>query len=70
MKGSCFKCLKEGHSSIEVKGKKVKSKKTCVYCNEISVHHRSFCPIKFKVSVKKESVHMVDECVDESGFQK
>jgi len=51
LKGYCFKCLKEGHSSIDCK-----SKMTCVYCNEISKHHRSLGQKKFKMSIKKESV--------------
>ncbi|XP_045158369.2 uncharacterized protein LOC123524328 [Mercenaria mercenaria] len=43
LKGSCFKCLKPGHSSSECKGNK-----HCVYCGGFNVHHRSLCLQKFR----------------------
>ena len=46
LKDSCFKCLKVGHVS-----KDCKRNKTCVYCGEINVHHRSLCPQKFRIKV-------------------
>lgn len=59
---SCYKCLKEGHSS-----KECKSRKKCVYCSEENVHHRSLCPRKFKKSVTKESVHVSEEGYESEG---
>ncbi|XP_060579216.1 uncharacterized protein LOC132736151 [Ruditapes philippinarum] len=56
LKKSCYRCLKEGHSS-----KECQSRKKCVYCNEENVHHRSLCPKKFKKSVIKESAHVTEE---------
>ena len=47
IKGSCYRCLKEGHMSKECKGNK-----SCVYCGEFNVHHRSLCSKNFK---KKKS---------------
>lgn len=59
LRGSCFKCLKENHSSVDCK-----SCRKCLYCNETNVHHRSLCPKKIKQSVKRETVHLVDEVVE------
>ena len=56
LKGSCFKCLKSGHMASECKSKKV-----CVYCKEMDIHHRSLCPKKFKNTMMRESVQIVDE---------
>ena len=56
LKGSCFKCLKSGHMASECKSKKV-----CVYCKEMDVHHRCLCPKQFKSTVIRESVQIVDE---------
>ena len=47
IKGSCYRCLKEGHMSKECKGNK-----SCVYCGEFNVHHRSLCSKRFR---KKKS---------------
>jgi len=44
LKNSCYRCLKEGHTSTECK-----STKTCVYCGERNSHHRSLCPKKFQL---------------------
>lgn len=54
LKGCCFNCLREGHSSKECKRSKL-----CVHCNETNLHHRSLCPKKFKL--KSTSVHLSEE---------
>lgn len=40
IKGSCFKCLKEGNSY-----KECKTKRKCVYCGKMDIHHRSLCSV-------------------------
>lgn len=57
LKDSCYRCLKVGHLS-----KECKKTKTCVYCGEINIHHRSLCPQKFKTKVS--SAHMSGEITD------
>ncbi len=44
IKGSCFRCLSEGHIASECK-----RNRTCVYCGEINKHHRSLCPKQFNM---------------------
>ena len=57
LKDSCYKCLKVGHVS-----KDCKKNKTCVYCGEINVHHRSLCPQKF--SMKVSNAHLSGEITE------
>lgn len=57
LKDSCYRCLKVGQLS-----KECKKTKTCVYCGEINIHHRSLCPQKFKTKVS--SAHMSGEITD------
>ena len=46
LKDSCFRCLKVGHLA-----KDCVINKTCVYCGEAYVHHRSLCPKKYKANI-------------------
>ena len=48
---------KVGHVS-----KDCKKNKTCVYCGEINVHHRSLCPQKF--SMKVSNAHLSGEITE------
>ena len=49
--------MKVGHLS-----KECKKTKTCVYCGEINIHHRSLCSQRFKTKVS--SAHMSGEITD------
>ena len=40
--GSCFGCLKSGHSLNECPSQKI-----CIHCQTVGKHHRSLCPKKF-----------------------
>jgi hypothetical protein len=62
IKGSCFKCLKEGHLF-----KDCKTNKVCVYCGELNIHHRSLCPKKFGF---KSTVTSLSTEINESGSQR
>lgn len=57
--GSCFICLKQGHRTNECF-----LTRTCFYCRQAKVHHRSLCPQKFG-SVQKESAHLADELLEQ-----
>ena len=66
LKDSCYKCLKVGHKSEECRMNKL-----CVHCGEKNVHHRSLCPKKFSLNIRrinKESVHISDE-IEESFLE-
>ena len=62
LKDSCFKCLKTGHISKECKRGKV-----CVHCGELSAHHRSLCPKKFKQSNSSFTPHEVNALTEQSS---
>ena len=53
IKGSCFRCLREGHFA-----KECKKNKTCVHCGEENKHHRSLCPKMFGTKTLPESSNM------------
>lgn len=55
LKGSCFRCLKEGHTP-----KECKSNKSCVYCGKSNLQYRS-CPRKFRSKETTETAGVVDE---------
>ena len=50
IKGSCFRCLKQGHMASDCK-----SNKACVYCGDYNKHHRSLCPKQFKPKQRVET---------------
>ncbi|XP_060589617.1 uncharacterized protein LOC132744845 [Ruditapes philippinarum] len=50
IRGSCYRCLKDGHGIRECK-----SNKRCVYCNQFNRHHRSLCPKKYKQTTQEDS---------------
>lgn len=54
IKGSCFKCLREGNKSADCKRGKM-----CIFCNEVNSHHRSLCPKK--INMKTSTVHFSEE---------
>ncbi|XP_060601995.1 uncharacterized protein LOC132755202 [Ruditapes philippinarum] len=63
IKGSCFRCLKEGHLSLDCK-----SNKKCVYCDKMNAHHRSLCPKKFTVqrTISNMSTDVISDKAAES----
>lgn len=56
LKGSCFKCLRSGHTSSQCKRNTV-----CIHCNEDNAHHRSLCPRKFRLQLS--NAHLSEESV-------
>lgn len=60
IKGSCYRCLRLGHSSLNCT-----RSKACVHCGEMNSHHRSLCPKKFRIKVS--SVHLSEEISDDQG---
>ncbi|XP_060605576.1 uncharacterized protein LOC132758080 [Ruditapes philippinarum] len=63
IKGRCFRCLKEGHLSLDCK-----SNKKCVYCDKMNAHHRSLCPKKFTVqrTISNMSTDVISDKAAES----
>ena len=55
IRGSCFICLKQGHTTNEST-----LSKSCFYCGQLNSHHRSLCPKKFGY-IWNESAHLVEE---------
>ena len=60
LKDSCYRCLKVGHVAEECV-----LNKTCVYCGEANVHHRSLCPIKFKSNIAAYLSGEINEIANE-----
>ncbi len=50
IRGSCFRCLREGHMASDCK-----INRTCVHCGEYNNHHRSLCPKKYGVKPFSET---------------
>ena len=50
IKGSCFRCPREGHVA-----KECKRNKTCFHCSEENKYHRNFCPKVFGTKSFPES---------------
>ena len=57
IKGSCYRCLRLGHSSLNCT-----RSKACVHCGEMNSHYKSLCPNKFRIKVS--SVHLSEEISD------
>ena len=55
IRGSCFICLKQGHTTNECT-----LSKRCFYFGQLNSHHRSLCPKKFGY-IWNESAHLVEE---------
>jgi len=58
IKGSCYRCLRLGHSSLNCT-----RSKACVHCGEMNSHYKSLCPNKFRIKVS--SVHLSEEISDD-----
>ena len=57
LKGSCYICLKQGHTLEECRLSKL-----CVYCGKKDAHHRSLCPLKFtRRNTGRKSAHVINE---------
>ena len=55
IRGSCFICLKLGHTTNECT-----LSRSCFYCGQLNRNHRSLCPKKFGY-IWNESAHLVEE---------
>ncbi|XP_060552386.1 uncharacterized protein LOC132713726 [Ruditapes philippinarum] len=61
LKGCCFRCLREGHTSSDCRSSRI-----CVYCDKSNVHHRSLCPKKFKGAVRRETAIVSKETIQDN----
>ena len=59
VKGRCLICLKQTHKTNECV-----LTRTCYYCGQGNVHHRSLCPKK-SGSVQQVPAHLADELLEQ-----